>query len=127
MVARAVDVAIKHFTAMCNGDHETVRGLLADDVHYVLITSIPGFPNPHEGHGAEQFMEDAPRQSGLDPESLQVLKSVGDDQQALILVRVGAAFGPNVMTLLAARHYVLNGSGKVTNELVIISNYEGAV
>ena len=126
-MARAVDIAIKHFTAMCNGDRETLRALLADDVHYILITSIPGFPNPHEGHGAEQLMEDATRQNALDPGSLQVLKSIGDDQQALIVVRVKATFGPSPMTLLAARHYMVDERGNITDELVIISNYDGEV
>ena len=126
-MARAADVAIKHFTAMCDGDRETVRDLLADDVHYILITPMPGFPNPHEGHGVEQFMQDATLQNALVPQSLRVLKSIGDDRQALILVRVEATFGPSAMTLLAARHYVIDANAKITNELVIISNYEGEV
>src|SRR5262245_12568005 len=81
----------------------------------------------YEGHGPEQFVKDATFQNALEPGSLQLLKSIGDDQQALILVRLRATFGPSAMTLLAARHSMLDESGKITNELVIVSNCDGAV
>ncbi len=126
--SKAAEIAIQHVEAFSNHDYETARSLLADDVHFILITSIPGFPNPVEGHGVEEFMKALTSGNTLIPGSFQVLKSIGDDHQAFILVSVkGTLPTQEPVTLLAARHYVIDEHEKITNELVIISTYEGKV
>ena len=125
---KATDVAIRHISAMANHDDAAARALLADDVHFTLITSVPGFPNPAQGDNAEEFMKLAGGPGNpLVPGSLQVLKGIGDDHQAMILVTVKAAMGPDTSNLLAARHYTLDEHDKIKNELVIITNYDGEV
>lgn len=127
--SKAVEIAIQHVEALSTHDYETARSLLADDVHFILITSIPGFPNPFEGHGVEEFMKALTSGNTLlIPGSLQVIHSIGDDHQAFITVSVkGTLPTQEPMTLLAARHYMIDENEKITNELVIISTYEGKV
>ncbi len=55
------------------------------------------------------------------------MKGIGDDHQAMILVTLKAAMGPDTSNLLAARHYTLDEHEKIKNELVIIANYDGEV
>jgi hypothetical protein len=109
----------------------------------MLITSIPGFPNPVEGHGVEAFMKTLMSGNTLIPGSLNVINSIGDDHQAFITVSVKGTLPTRLtsgyqlsnvhlptqepITLLAARHYVIDEHEKITNELVIMSNYEGEV
>ena len=66
--------------------------------------------------------------NSLIPGSLKVLKSIGDDAQALIVVTVNTA-GPSggESTQLGARHYIINNDEKITNEQVILSLYDGYV
>ena len=122
------EIAIKHVEAFSNHDYETARSLLADDVHFILITSIPGFPNPVEGNGVEDFMKALSSGNTLIPGSFQVIHSIGDDHQAFITVSVkGTLPTHEPFTLLAARHYMIDENEKITNELVIASTYEGRV
>ena len=126
--SKAVEIAIQHVEAFSTHDDDTARRLLADDVHFILITSIPGFPNLVEGHGVEAFMKALSSGNTLIPGSLQVLHSIGDDQQAFITVTVkGTLPTQEPMTLLAARHYLIDENEKIKNELVIIASYEGKV
>ena len=126
--SKAVEIAIQHVEAFSTHDYDTARSLLADDVHFILVTSVPGFPNPSEGHGVEEFMKALTSGNTLIPGSLQVIHSIGDDQQAFITVTVkGTLPTQEPMTLLAARHYLIDEHEKITNELVIISSYEGQV
>ena len=136
--SKAVAIAIKHVEAFSNHDYDRARSLLADNVHFLLITSIPGFPNPVEGHGVEEFMKMLTSGNTLIPGSLQVIHSIGDDYQAFITVSVKGTLPTrfilnNILptqepiTLLAARHYVIDEHEKITNELVIMSTYEGKV
>jgi SnoaL-like domain len=126
--SKAAEIAMKHVEAFSTHDYETARSLLADDVHFMLITSIPGFPNPFEGNGVEEFMKALTSGNTLVPGSLQVIHSIGDDHQALITVNVkGTLPTQEPITLLAARHYMIDEHEKITNELVIIAHYEGKV
>jgi hypothetical protein len=126
--SKAAEIAMKHVEAFSNHDYETARSLLADDVHFILITSIPGFPNPLEGNGVEEFMNTLTSGNTLIPGSLQVIHSIGDDHQAFITVSVrGTLPTQEPMTLLAARHYLIDENEKIKNELVIIASYEGKV
>ena len=126
--SKAVEIAIRHVQAFSTQDYDTARSLLAEDVHFMLITSIPGFPTPSEGHGVEAFMKALTSGNTLIPGSLQVIHSVGDDHQALITVSVkGTLPTQEPITLLAARHYLVDEHEKITNELVIIANYEDKV
>ena len=101
---------------------------MADDVHFILINAIPGFPSPVEGIGIDEFMKAISSDNALIPGSLTVRVSIGDDRQALILVTVKTTIpSGGESTLLAARHYIINNSEKITNEQVILSLYDGEV
>src|SRR5260370_9424029 len=120
--SKAAAVAVKHIEAVTNHDYETARNVLADDVHFILINAIPGFPSPFEGNGIEEFMKAISSDNSLIPGSLKVLESIGDDHQALIVVTVNTtSASAGKTTLLAARHYIINNSEKITNEQVILS------
>jgi len=126
--SKAAEIAMKHIEALSTHDDETARSLLADDVHFILIGSIPGFPNPVEGHGVEAFMKRIASGNRFIPGSLQVIKSIGDDHQAFILVSVKVTLPTQEpITLLAARHYMIDEHEKITNEHVIAASYEGKV
>jgi hypothetical protein len=121
--AKAVEIAIQHVEALSNQDYATARSLVADDVHFILITSIPGFPNPVEGHAVEAFMKTLSSGNISIPGSFELLYSIGDDHQAFIVVKVkGILPTQEPVTLLAARHYILDEHEKITNELVIGSS-----
>jgi len=126
--SKAAEIAMKHVEALSNHEYETARSLLAEDVHFILITSIPGFPNPFEGNGVDEFMKALTSGNTLIPGSLQVIHSIGDDHQAFITVSVkGTLPTKEPITLLAARHYMIDENEKIKNELVILTNYEGKV
>lgn len=115
----AVDVARAHVKAFTNHDFETARNLLAEDVHFTLLSTEPNWPNHTEGVGVEAFMERLTNNS-LTPGSAQFISSVGDERHALLLVSVKADFGGTPLTIFAARHYLLDDKGKIKNEQVII-------
>ena len=126
--SKAVEIAIKHVEAFSTHDYDTASSLLADDVHFLLITSISGFPNPIEENGVEAFMKTLTSRNPLIPGSLQVIHSIGDDHQALITVSVkGTLPTQEPITLLAARYYMLDEHEKIKNELVIMAKDEGKV
>ena len=120
----AVAVARAHVEAFTNHDFETARNLLAEDVHFTLLSAEPNWPNHTEGVGVEAFMERLTN-NYLTPGSAQFISSVGDERHALLLVSVKADFGGTPLTIFAARHYLLNDKGKIKAEQVIIFTQSG--
>ena len=115
----AVAFARAHVEAFTNHDFETVRSLLAEDVHFTVINAEPNWPNHLDGIGVEQFMENITR-FPMTPSSAQFISSVGDERHALLLVSVKADGGGVPLTIFSGRHYLLDDKGKIKTEQVII-------
>jgi hypothetical protein len=124
---RAIEVAREHVEAYTNHDYDTARSLLADDVSFTVITSEPGIPNP-AGVGVDQFMDEITQfAQTVEPGSAKVLASAGDERRALLMVSVRAALIPGrpPVSVLAARHYVVNDERKIQTEQVIFFPLSG--
>ena len=115
----AVAVARAHVEAFTNHDWDTARNLLAEDVHFTLLNTEPNMPNQFDGIGVEPFMELLTQQP-LIPGSAQFISSIGDERHALLLVSVKADVGSVPLTIFSARHYLLDDTGKIKTEHVII-------
>src|SRR5712691_13174925 len=109
-------------TATLSGGFPLIRAQFCrifEHIHRIvqLYPSIPGFPNPLEGNGVEDFMKTTTSGNTLIPGSLQVLKSIGDNHQAFIVVSVKATIGSNEpITIFSARHCITGENDKIKNE-----------
>jgi hypothetical protein len=132
---KAVTVARAHADALYKGDATKMRSLLAEDVHYTLLNTMPSIPGMMnfpgmDNTGIENFMRDV--MSGppdwVVPGSVRILRSIGDDLRALLVVNFESALGLNgtKMKMIAARHYTLNEGGKIRTEQVILFHYSMA-
>jgi len=120
---KAVTVARAHAEALYRGDSAKMKGLLAEDVHYTVLNTVPNFPGL-DSTGIENFMRDvlsAPPDAFV-PGSVKIIQSIGDDQRALLVVTFESNMTPDgtKSKFVAARHYLINEKGKVKTEQVII-------
>ena len=126
---KAVTIARAHAETLYKGDATKMRSLLAEDVHYTLLNTMPSIPGMMnfpgmDNTGIENFMRDV--MSGppdwIVPGSTRTLQSIGDDQRALLVITFESALGPNrtKMKIVAARHYMVNEKGKIQREQVIL-------
>ena len=118
----AVTVAKAHVEAWGSHDFDAARGALAPDVKVTAASTNPMLPHT-ELTGVEPYMEGLiPFASGLERGSTKVIASVGDEQNALLLVTSrlapGGPFGPGG-TLPGARLYLVDEAGKIKEEQVI--------
>lgn len=119
--SQAIAIARAHVEAFSNHDYETTRKLLAEDVHFTVITTEPNTSNL-DGIGVEKFMEEITKFASIViPGSTHIIESAGDDRHALIMVTVKASLssGAVPVTILAARHYLLDENNKIKVEQVI--------
>lgn len=117
----AAAVAKAHVEAWSNHDWDTARTALAAGVKVTAMTTNPAFP-ASTLEGVEQYMNGLIQfAQGLEPGSAQVVASVGDDRNALLVVTArlapGGPFGTG--TLPGARLYLLDEDGKIKSEQVI--------
>jgi hypothetical protein len=104
----AVEFARRHMEAYTNGDLETARGNLADDVQAET--------NGARLNGVEEYMAGLARFAGiLERGSLRVLAARGNENSAIIMTE-HTAFGE---PLPSARTFKLNQKGKITEERVV--------
>jgi len=126
---KAVIIARAHAEALYKGDATKMRSLLAEDVHYTLLNTMPSIPGMMnfpgiDSTGIENFMRDV--MSGppgwIVSGSTRTLQSIGDDQRVLLVITFESALGPNrtKMKIVAARHYMVNEKGKIQREQVIL-------
>jgi hypothetical protein len=119
--APAVAVAKAHVEAWSNHDWDKARAALAADVKVAAMTTNPAFPATNL-EGVDQYMNGLIQfAQGLEPGSAQVVASVGDERNALLMVTARlAAGGPfGTGTLPGARLYMLDENGKIESEQVI--------
>ena len=115
----AVAIARAHVEAWSNHDFDTARNGLAADVKVTATTTLPIMPATdltgvdNSMLGLTQFAQ------GVVPGSLQVIASVGDERNALLMLTVEADLGGRRATLPTARLYLLDDNGKIKNEQVV--------
>ena len=116
----AVTAARAHVDAWSNHDFEAARSGLAPDVKVTATTTNPHIPDTDLA-GVEDYMRGLVAfAEPVVPGSPQLLASVGDEQNALLMLTVEMA-GPDGRrtTLPGARLYQLDENGKIKTEQVI--------
>ena len=114
----AVKVALAHIEAWSHHDWDKTRAMLAPDVH-ALITSTQREIGTNEFTGIDKYMALKTRAASLvEPESVQVLGTVGDEDTALTLIIFKIAMGPNGSLVTMARSclYLLAENKKIKDE-----------
>lgn len=117
-ISPAVKVALAHINAWSNHDWEKTRVLLAPDVH-ALVTSTQREFGTKEFAGIDRYMELKTKGAQLvQPGSVEVLSTIGDDKNALILITFKIAMGPagNLVTMARSILYLLNEDKKIKDE-----------
>ena len=117
----AVAAARAHVEAWGKRDYVAAREALADDVWVSVIAADPNFPKT-DLNGVEAYLEQVVQfKDAVVPGSTEVVESVGDDKQALLMVNSKVKFGPETpeMDARSARMYVLDDDGKIKIEHVI--------
>ena len=117
----AVAVARAHVEAWSQHDYDKARKSLAADVHVTVTTTQP-IMAPTDTIGADAYMDGLKKfANGVEPGTARVIASIGDERNALLMLTVQAAIGPNgaKVTVPAARLYLLDEDKKVKVEQVI--------
>jgi len=115
----AVAIARAHVEAWSNHDFDTARNGLAADVKVTATTTLPIMPAT-DLTGVDNYMLGLTQfAQGVVPGSLQVIASVGDERNALLMLTVEADLGGRRATLPTARLYLLDDNGKIKNEQVV--------
>ena len=102
-------------------EYDAVRAALADDVSMTMTAADPSLPKT-DLNGVEAYLEQVVQfKDAVVPGSTEVVESVGDDKQALLMVNSKVKFGPDTpeMDARSARMYVLDDDGKIKIEHVI--------
>ena len=114
----AVDVALAHIEAWSQHDWAKTRALLASDVH-ALVTSTQREIGTVEFTGIDEYMERKVKGAQLvEPGSVQVLSSVGDESTALTLITFKIAMGPGgaIVTMARSCLCLLDENKKIKDE-----------
>jgi len=117
----AVAVARAHVEAWSHHDYDKARKSLAADVHVTVTTTQPVMA-PTDTTGVDFYMDGLKKfANAVEPGSARVIASIGDEHNALLMVTVKAAFGPNgaKVTIPAARLYLLDENKKIKAEQVV--------
>jgi hypothetical protein len=90
----AVTVALAHIEAWSHHDWDKTREMVAPNVH-ALVTSTQREIGTYEFTGIDKYMELKMKATKLiEPGSVQVLGTVGDESNALTLITFRIAMGP---------------------------------
>jgi hypothetical protein len=114
--SRAVALARAHLEAWTTHDLDTVRGNLAEDVHfYSPAANLVGIGEYMDApRGLTQFA------SQVVPGSLRIIAATGDERNALIMYEVSTEGGPFGSKVFAsAQTWLLDESGKIKVERII--------
>ena len=116
--SNAVNVARAHIEAWANHDWDSAREALTPDVKVQITTTGP-FPPPVNTVGVEDYIVGLQAFAGaVVPGSVNELATIGDENNALVLLNVDADFGMGRTTLPGARLYLLD-NGKIAHEQVV--------
>jgi hypothetical protein len=120
--APAVAIARAHVEAWSSHDFDTARRLLGPDVKVTATSTDPALPETaltgvdDDMRGLIAFADP------IVPGSLQVIGSVGDERNALLMLTAQLSGGPMSAkaTLSGARLYLLDDNRKIKTERVIL-------
>jgi hypothetical protein len=114
----AVRIALAHIDAWSRHDWEKTKELLAPDVHAQVTSTMPNLGGS-EFTGVDKYMELKVRAAQLiEPGSVQVIGTIGDERNALTLITFRIAMGPDGTMVTMARSclYMLDESNKIKEE-----------
>jgi ketosteroid isomerase-like protein len=114
----AVKIALAHIDAWSRHDWDKTRELLAPDVHALVTSTMPNFGGS-EFTGVDKYMELKVKAARLiEPGSVQVIGTIGDEKNALTLVtfRIGMGPGGSMVTMARACLYQLDEKKKIKEE-----------
>jgi hypothetical protein len=114
----AVKIALAHIDAWSCHDWDKTRELLAPNVHVLVTTTMPTLSGS-EFTGIDKYMELKVKAAKLiEPGSVQVIGTIGDESNALTLVtfRIGMGPGGTMVTMARACLYMLDGNKKIKEE-----------
>jgi hypothetical protein len=114
----AVSVALAHVDAWTHHDWVRTREMLAPNVHASVTSTDPQFPGG-EFTGADTYMDRKTKVARLiEPGSVQVLSTIGNELNALILItfRIGLGPGGTMVTMARSCLYALDDSRKIKEE-----------
>ena len=117
----AVKLARAHAEAWSHHDWDTARKMLAPDVHITAMSTEQG-RDPTDTIGREDYMQGLIQfASAIEPGSAQVIASIGDERNSLILLAVKASFGPSgpQVTIPAARLALFDENQQLKKEQVV--------
>jgi SnoaL-like domain len=114
----AIEVALAHAEAWTRHDWDTTRALLAPNVHALVTSTLPNV-GVNEFTGIDKYMELKAKAAQLiEPGSLHVLSSIGDERNALTLITFKIAMGPGgtMVTMARACLYLIDDNKKIMDE-----------
>jgi hypothetical protein len=114
----AITIARAHIDAWSHQDWEKTRELLAPNVHAVVTTTQP-MKATAELTGIDAYMEPKIKAAQLiEPGSVQVISTIGDENNALILITFRIDLGPGgtMVTMARACLYLLDENRKIKEE-----------
>jgi hypothetical protein len=116
---KAVAIGLAHIDAWSHHDWQKTKGLLAPNIHAWVTNTQPDFARTVEFTGADEYMTRKTRSAQLvEPGSVQVIASFGDDHHALVLVtfRIGLGPGGAMLTMARACLYAIDADDKIVEE-----------
>jgi hypothetical protein len=114
----AVKIALAHIDAWSRHDWDKTKELLAPNVH-ALVTSTQRDLGGNEFTGIDNYMERKIKAAQLvEPGSVRVISTIGDERNALILITFRIGLGPSgtVVTMARACLYLLDENKKIKDE-----------
>ena len=118
-ISQAVTIALTHIDAWSRHDWDTTKDLLASDVHVWVTNTQPNFARTVEFTGVDEYMVRKVKAAQLiEPGSVQVISTFGDESNALILVtfRIGLGPGGTMLTMARACLYSVDENKKIKEE-----------
>jgi SnoaL-like protein len=114
----AVKIAVAHIDAWSRHNWDKTRELLAPNVHASVTSTMPGFGGS-DFTGIDRYMELKMKAAKLiEPGSVHVIGTIGDESNALTLVTFRIGMGPDgaMVTMARACLYMLDENKKITEE-----------
>jgi hypothetical protein len=116
--SRAVTIALAHIDAWSHHDWDKTKEMLAATIHALVTSTQPRFSGS-EITGTEKYMELKMKAAQLiEPGSVQVLSTIGDDMNALITIsfRIGLGTDGTMVTMARSCLYLIDENNKINDE-----------
>jgi ketosteroid isomerase-like protein len=116
--SQAVRIAVAHIEAWSRHDWDKTRQMLAPDVH-AIVTSTQPDRGVSDFTGVDEYMMRKKRGASLiEPGSLQVLATTGDERNAAVLSTFRIALGPagTMVTMTRSCLYLVDENQKIKEE-----------